>query len=98
MEDLVKSIVTNVAGRDNAKGDGNATEAGLKSNRSSKYERNKAKNIAKLKQELAKLNEQYPIPKELKEKAGPKKSATKKKGKTKDEVVTQHESQRNKSE
>ena len=53
----------------------------------SEYERNKAKNIAKLKLELSRLNKQYPLPDELKQKPGPKKSAANKKSKTRDEEV-----------
>ena len=69
-----------VAGGDNIKGDGHATEAGSKGQ--SEYERNKAKNIAELELELSRLNEQYPLPDKVKQKPGPKKSAANKKSKT----------------
>ena len=84
-----------VAGGDDVKGDGHATEA--RSKGQSEYERNRAKNITKLKQELGRLNKQYPLPDKLKRKPGPKKSAANKKSKTRDEEVVQRESPRNKS-
>ena len=65
----VKSIETNVAGADNTKGDADVMEMGSKT-----AERTKAENIVKLKLQLAKLDEQFPVPEELKWKAGPKKS------------------------
>ena len=74
-----------VAGGDDVKGDGHATEGRLKGQ--SEYKRNRAKNIAELEQELGQLNEQYPLPDELKWKPGPKKSAANKKSKTRDEEV-----------
>ena len=64
------------------------------SNGISEYERSKAKNIAKLKLELAKLDEQYPLPEEFQQKAVTKKSA-KKKSKVQGEEV-RRQSARNK--
>ena len=65
------------------------------SNGISEYERSKAKNIAKLKLELAKLDEQYPLPDEFQQKAVTKKSA-KKKSKVQGEEVFRRQSARNK--
>ena len=62
-----------VAG-DDVIGDDNTTL----SNGISEYERSKVKNIAKLKLELAKLDEQYLLPDEFQQKAVTKKSAKKK--------------------
>jgi hypothetical protein len=80
-----------VAGGDDAK-DGDGIETGSKGQ--SDYERNKAKNIAELERELGQLNEQYPVPDELKRKPGPKKSSAKNKSKTRDEEVVRRESRR----
>jgi hypothetical protein len=96
-DDGVKFLGTDVAGDYDAKGDGDAIETGSKSKGLSEYERTKAKNIAALKLELAKLDEQYPVLEELKQMAGPKKSVTKKKAKPKGEAVIRRESIRNKS-
>ena len=62
----------------------------------SEYEISRAKNIAKLKLELAKLDEQYPFPDELQQKSATKKSA-KKKSKVEGEEVSRRQSPRNKS-
>jgi hypothetical protein len=91
----VKSIETNVAGADDAKGDADVMETGSKTRGLSEYERTKAENIAKLKLQLAKLDEQFPVPEELKRKEGPKKSANQ--GKPKGEGVIRRESPRNKA-
>lgn len=80
-----KIIEKDVDRGDDVQGDGHATEA--RSKGQSEYERNKAKNIAELEQELSRIDEQYPLPEELKRKPGPKKSAAKKKSKTRDEEV-----------
>ena len=79
-----------VAGKD-ANGDNDTTL----SNGISEYERSKAKNIAKLKLELAKLEEQYLLPDEFQQKSVMKKSV-KKKSKMQGEEVIQHQSARNK--
>ena len=92
--DSVKAIENDVAGGDNVEGDDHPTKVVPKG--LSEYERNKAKNIAELKQELGQLNEWYPLPEELKRKPEPKKAVNK--IKTPDEEVVQCESPRNKSE
>jgi hypothetical protein len=81
-----------VAGGDDAKGDGDGTET--RSKGQSDYERNKAKNIAELQRELGQLNEQYPVPDEVKRKPEPKKSSANKRSKTRDEEVVRRESPR----
>ena len=85
----------NVAGGYDAKGGTDVMEAGSKSRGLSEYERTKAENIAKLRLQLAKLDEQFPAPEEVKQKAGPKKSPNH--GKPKGEAVIRRESPRNKS-
>jgi len=60
--DPVEDKDTNVAGGDDVNRDSTiaAPSKGM-----SEYKRNRAKNIAHLKQELAKLEEQYPTPEEF---------------------------------
>ena len=81
-EQLATDTVTdkdeNTVSSDNAKVDGQVTEMSLKGK--SEYVRNKAKKLAELKQEFNKVNEQHPLPDELKQKPVVKISA-KKKGK-----------------
>ena len=79
-----------VAG-DDAIGDDDTTL----SNGISEYERSKAKNIAKLKLELAKLEEQYPLPDKFQQKSATKKLA-KKKSKVQGEEAIRRQSARNK--
>ena len=94
MGNAVKSIETNVASTGDTKGDVDMMETESQMAGLSEYERTKAENITKLKLQLAKLDKQFPVPKELKQKAGPKKSANQ--GKLKGEGAIRHESPRNK--
>ena len=85
----------NATDQDVAGEDANGDDDTPLSNGISKYERSKAKNIAKLKLELAKLEEQYPLPDEFQQKSVTKKSA-KKKSKVQGEEVIRRQSARNK--
>jgi hypothetical protein len=87
--DTVTSEDRNTAGSDDVKVDGQVTETSSKGK--GEYVRDKAKNIAELKQELDKVKEQYPLPDELKKKPVVKKLA-KGKGKMQGDEVIQRES------
>ena len=85
----------NAEDQDVAGEDANGDDDTPLSNGISEYERSKAKNIAKLKLELAKLEEQYPLPDEFQQKSATKKSV-KKKSKVQGEEVIRRQSARNK--
>jgi hypothetical protein len=62
----------------------------------SKYEINKEKNIEEIKQKLADLEEQYPLPEEFVQKTTTKAPAVKKGKQVRNETAVRRESQRGK--
>lgn len=84
-----------VKDKDIAGDDANGDDITTLSKGISEYEISKVKNIAKLKLELAKLGEKYPLPDEFQQKSVTKKSA-KNKSKVQGEEVIRRQSPRNK--